>query len=371
MRLSAIYPAAVATAVLAGCAGPPPAAPDPSGQANADMNRVLTALASMNPKPIETLTPDEARQQPTAAMAAIAVQQQTTGSAAPLPVASVQDITVPGAAGPLPARIYNPGTGQHPPLPVIVYFGGGGWVIANNLDTYDASARALATGTTAIVVSVLYRHGPETRFPGAHDDAIAAYRWAVSNAARLGGDPARIALAGESAGGSLALATAIYARDNHWPMPKAELLIYPVAGTGTDTPSAREYRNAKPLNTAMLPWFLRYYGTGNTDALKDPRLDPVETADLHGLPPTTVVLAQIDPLRSGGEMLADKMRSTGDDVAVRVFPGVTHEFFGMGSVVAEAKGAEDYATQHLVAQLGPYVPQAMPQPSRARRPVRR
>lgn len=365
--LRATAAAAVALATLAACQTAPPQ-PDPTGRADADMNRVLTQLAAMNPKPIESLTPAEARLQPTAAMAATRVQQQATGSAAPMPVALVRDIQVPGAAGPLQVRLYNPAPGGGP-LPVILYFGGGGWVIAD-LDTYDASARALATGANAVVVSVFYRRGPENRFPAAHDDAAAAYTWLHANAGSLGGDPRRIALAGESAGGNLAITTAMAARNTGLPRPAAILSVYPVAGTSTNTPSARENAMAKPLNTAMLPWFLQYYTSNTPQELNDPRLNLVETADLRGLPPTTIVLAEIDPLRSGGEMLTEKLRAAGVPVESRTYPGVTHEFFGMGSVVRQAKTAEDFAIQRLRAAFATE-PAAAPAAVNGGAPVRR
>ena len=144
---------------------------------------------------------------------------------------------------------------------MILYFGGG-WGIAD-IDTYDASARALASATGAIVLSVDYSRGPESKCPAAHDDAAATYTWLHAKVAAIGGDPARLALAGESASGNLAIATAIAAHDAGLTLRLAVLSVYPVAGTSTDTPSARENANGKPLNTAMLPWFLRYY-TNNT-----------------------------------------------------------------------------------------------------------
>lgn len=370
--LSFARPALRRTAMAAGVAmlsacQMAPTPPDPTGKANAEMSRVLTALASMNPKPIETLSPAEARLQPTAAQAAMQVQRQLTGSAAPMPVAEVRDNTVPGGAGAIPARVYNPRPGAGP-LPVILYFGGGGWVIAD-IDTYDASARALASGTGAIVLSIGYRRGPETKFPGAHDDAMAAYTWLHANAASIGGDPARLALAGESAGGNLAIATAIAARDARLTRPLAVLSVYPVAGTSADTASARENANAKPLNTAMLPWFLRYYTNGTPQEMNDPRLNLVQTADLRGLPPTTIVLAEIDPLRSGGETLTEKLRAAGVPVEARTYPGVTHEFFGMGAVVSDAKAAEDFAIGQLRSALTQ--PAAMtPEPVRRGRGAR-
>ncbi|RZL96839.1 MAG: alpha/beta hydrolase, partial [Sphingomonas sp.] len=205
------------------------------------------------------------------------------------------------------ARIYKPANAPAggAPLPVIVYYHGGGWVIAD-VNTYDATPRMLSKQLNAIVVSVEYRHAPEFKFPAQHDDAAAAYRWVLQNAASWGGDAAKVATAGESAGGNLAVATAIYARDNNLTAPVHVLAVYPIANSRMDLPSRRDSANAKPLNTAMLGWFGSYYTNSPAD-MQDPRLNLVG-ADLKRLPPTTIVNAQIDPLRSDGETLAEAMR---------------------------------------------------------------
>ena len=226
------------------------------------------------------------------------------------------------------AWVYKPaaakGTG---PLPVIVYYHGGGWVIAD-LKTYDATPRFLSKQLNAIVVSVEYRHAPEAKFPAQHDDANMAYAWVLKNAAAWGGDPMHVALAGESAGGNLAVATAIHARDMGIAMPVAILSVYPIANSDPMTPAKVKYANARPLNGAMLKWF-NYYVFKDMSETKDPRIDLVH-ADLHGLPPVTIVNAELDPLQSDGVTLATALRSAGVSVEQRTFPDVTHEFFGMG-----------------------------------------
>ena len=338
--------AVAATALLAGCQMVP-AAPDPTGRADADMLRVLTAFQASGAKPVYALSVDQARKQPTPGDAATTVAV-SMGMPAKIPVARVTDIQVGGAAGMLPARVYDPRTAGGP-APVILYFHGGGWV-TGTLDTYDASDRALANSTGAIVLSVAYRLGPENRFPAAQDDADASYAWLLRNAGSIGGDPKQIALAGESAGGNLAIDTAIWARDRHLQAPVHQLLIYPVAGTDLTTPSYNETTKAVPLNRAAIVWYVDHFTSGAAD-LKDPRLNVVDAADLRDLPATTIVSAEIDPLRSEGEMLAEKLAAAGVPVAQRTFPGVTHEFFGMGSVVAQAKQAEDFASMRLKASF--------------------
>ena len=311
------------------------------------MRAVLEALVGMGGKPIETLSAQEAREQPTPADAAMQVMRQRGIIQPPLDIADIEDRTVTGDAGPIPIRIYKPdGNG---PFPIVVYYHGGGWVIAD-LDTYDSSARAFAHYANAIVVSADYRHGPEHKFPAAHDDAFKAYQWVVANAQAIGGDPTRIALAGESAGGNLAMNVAVQARNTGTTQPVHEVLVYPVAGTDMNTPSYQENANAKPLNKPMMEWFFRQYLNGPGD-YGDPRID-LATADLRGLPPTTIIGAEIDPLRSEGVTLSQKLEAAGVPVTYQLYDGVTHEFFGMGAVVADALDAEELAGKQLKRAFG-------------------
>ncbi len=346
--------AVAAVLALSACAAPPPAAPDPTGLASADMLLVLTAYHASGARPVAGLTVAQARNQPTIADAAVSVAQQA-GVPAKMIVAEVTDIEIQGAAGPLAARVYNPKT-AHSPAPVILYFHGGGWV-TGTLDTDDASDRALAEETGAIVVSVAYRLAPEARFPAAQDDANASYRWLLENAAGIGADPKRIALAGDSAGGNLAIDTAIWARDSGMPAPLHQLLIYPVVGTDLTTQSYAETANAVPLNRAAVQWYLAHF-TGSAADLRDRRLNVIADADLHGLPPTTIVSAQIDPLRSEGEALGQKLQASGVPVEQRTYPGVTHEFFGMGATVVQARQAEEFAAMRLDASFAAAAPPA-------------
>ena len=327
---------------------PPPHVATMPAKPAPDMQAVLDAMMALGAKPVETLTPLEARLQPSAADAAKAVIRRQGMSTAPDPAVTTQEM--PYGSDPMQyARIYKPAaapTGAA--MPVVVYYHGGGWVIAD-VNTYDATPRLLAKQLNAVVVSVEYRHAPEAKFPAQHEDAAAAYRWVLQNAASWGADPTRVVLAGESAGGNLAIATAIYARDNGLTKPLHILSVYPIANSDMSLPSKQDSANAKPLNTAMLNWFAYYYDNSPADG-QDPRQNLV-AADLHGLPPTTIVNAQIDPLRSDGETLAAAMRKAGDKVEQRTFPGVTHEFFGMGKVVRGAYDAETYAVARVKAAV--------------------
>jgi acetyl esterase len=312
------------------------------------MQAVLDAQLALGLRPIETLAPADARRQPSAADAVKAVLRQQGKPTDPPPGVATTEITFTGPEGALPARVYKPADARGP-LPVIVYYHGGGFVIAD-INVYDATPRALVRETGAIVVSVEYRRAPEFKFPAQQEDAFAAYQWVLANGETFGGDPRKIAVAGESAGGNLAANVAIMARDQNVQAPLHQLLIYPVAVSDMNTPSKQANANAKPLNRAMLMWFYHYTGRTPADA-DDPRLNLV-SANLANLPPTTIVLADIDPLHDDGAMLADALRAAGSSVAVRSFPGVTHEFFGMDAVVTTAAEAQRFAGSRLRAGFG-------------------
>ena len=315
-------------------------------KADADMAAVLTELASLNGKAIETLTPEAARQQPTPADAVMSLLKKRGRDASPealVPGVTSADREIPGAAGPIPARIYTPaGNG---PFPVVVYFHGGGWVIADK-QVYDGGARGLAKQANAVVVSVDYRLAPEAKFPAAWDDALAAYKWAATNAASIKGDGKHMALAGESAGGNLAVSTAVAVKAAGLQAPTHVLAVYPVAQTGSlDTASYRDSATAKPLNKPMIGWFVDKLLAKPADKA-DPRLDLVH-AQLAGLPPVTIINAQIDPLREDGALLEAALKAAGVPVRRKVYAGVTHEFFGMGAVVVKAAEAQKMGGQAL------------------------
>ena len=318
----------------------------PMAELDVDMKHVLDAHAKLAPQPIEKLSPEEARKQPSPADGVRELLKQRSKVLAPEPGVTTRDMTYPAGAGTQPVRLYTP-DGASGPLPVVVYYHGGGFVIAD-LDTYDATPRAIAKGLQAIVASVEYRRAPEARFPAQHEDAIAAYKWVMANASSFGGDPAKVALMGESAGGNLATNVAIAARDQNLKKPAYVVAVYPVAGTDMETRSYKDNASAKPLNKAMMGWFVGHTVRGDADK-SDPRLDLVGKANLRELPPFTIVTAEIDPLRDDGKMLADKLKAAGVAVQYRDYQGVTHEFFGMGNVVAKAKEAQEAAIADLRA----------------------
>ena len=214
------------------------------------MQTVLDALASFGAPAPNTLPAAEARRGPTPADAVKKVLVGKGKGTTPEPVGSVRDLAIPGPAGEIQARCYTPvGDG---PFPVLTYFHGGGWVIAD-LDTYDSSARALANAAECIVVSCHYRQAPEHPYPAAHEDAVAATRWVMAHAAEIGGDSDRVAIAGESAGGNLATTTCLEFIKQGWAVPVHQLLVYPVVDAAFDTPSYVENADAKPLVSGTAP----------------------------------------------------------------------------------------------------------------------
>ena len=308
------------------------------------MQTVIEALDSISPTPLQTLTPQQARMQKGPTDAVMLVMKNFGIATPAMNVDTVgKEIPVSGGAS-IHARIYTPKTGKST-YPVIVYYHGGGWVIAT-IDTYNASAQALAELSNAIVVSVEYRKGPEFKFPTAHKDAFDAYKWAIQNASSFKGDSTKMALVGESAGGNLAINTSIMARDMGIRKPLFQLAVYPIANTDFNSDSYNKYANAKPLNKSLMQWFFIYYLNAPTE-ISDPRISLVN-ANLAGLPPTTIIGAEIDPLQTEGKLLADKLQAAGVSTTYKLYTGVTHEFFGMASVIPEAKAAQALVATQLI-----------------------
>ncbi|QHL89443.1 alpha/beta hydrolase fold domain-containing protein [Nibribacter ruber] len=306
------------------------------------MQTVIEKLASYKAKPIPQLTAPQARTNPTPTTAVMDLMKENN---IPMPPSKVDTLgkMIPVQGGQIHARVYTPKTGRAS-YPVIVYYHGGGWVIAD-LDTYDGSARGLAEQADAIVISVAYRQAPEHKYPTAHNDAFAAYKWALTNVASMKGDAKNVAVVGESAGGNLAAAVSMMARDQKVQMPVHQVLVYPIAGYNTNTASYQKYAQAKPLDKPMMEWFFKQYLNSPADG-KKPWIDLVN-ANLKGLPPTTIVGAEIDPLASEGQALAEKLKAAGVETDYQKYNGVTHEFFGMATVLPEAKSAQAQAAMAL------------------------
>lgn len=308
------------------------------------MLAVIEQLESYGSPPITSLTADQARKLPTPTDAVMDLLKKHNITPEP-PKVNINHRVVPnGTDEGLLVRTYTPRSGSGP-FPVIVYYHGGGWVIAG-LDTYEPSAAALAEKTGAIVMSVAYRQAPEHMFPAAHEDAYAAYKWVRENAAMINGNPEMVATAGESAGGNLAVAVALMARERGMEMPVHILSVYPIADGDVQSPTYDKYANAKPLNRPLMEWFFNKYNP-NWRTETEPLIALIE-ADLTGLPPTTIINAEIDPLRHEGGVLAEKLHMAGvNDVVREVYPGVTHEFFGMAAILEQARNAQNLAASRL------------------------
>ncbi|UAY53090.1 alpha/beta hydrolase [Ferruginibacter albus] len=307
-----------------------------------EMAVVIEKLVSLGGKPIETLSAQEARMQPTPTDAVMGVMKDNRVEIPPA-LCDTMGKDIPVTSGTVHARIYTPKTGKAP-FPVIVYYHGGGWVIADN-NVYSASAQSLCEMTNAIVVSIEYPKGPEHKFPAAHVASFDAYKWIISNATSMNGDSSKVAVVGESAGGNLAANISIMARDNKIKMPVYEVLIYPVANNDMMSESYIKYAEAKPLNKAMMVWFVKNE-LSTTAQSADPRISLVK-ANLSGMPPTLIIGAEIDPLQSEGKLLADKFKAANVDTDYELYNGVTHEFFGMAAIVPQAKEAQELAVKKL------------------------
>ena len=272
----------------------------------------------------------------------------------PPPVSIVEDRQVKGAAGPLRARIYR---NSREKSPTVLFFHGGGWV-AGDLETHDRQARLLVIEAGAVVVSVDYRRPPETRFPGAFEDCFAATRDVVARIAEFGGDQGRVGVAGDSAGGNLATATAIACRDAGIQLA-AQLLAYPVtdvAGSYADPtenarfPSRTENAEGYFLSRAVMEWFAGHY-LGDTKRGTDWRVSPLRAPSLKGLAPAVVCTAWFDPLRDEGKAYADALAAAG--VPTKYYPGfgLIHGFFGLGDASEAARREAHRARADFRAML--------------------
>lgn len=318
---------------------------DPMARLDADMKHVLDRLGDLGARPLENIPPHIARRQPKPVDAINAILDLQRRER-PEDGVDAEDITVDGAEEALAARIYRPQGLLKRLNPMVMYFHGGGFV-TGDLDSHDASARAIARRTGAIVISAAYRLAPEYKFPAAHDDAFAAWRWMTLQAVELGGDPRRLAVAGEDAGGNLAMHVALLSRDHPKIIaPIHQLLIHPIAGGDLSTASYGETLRARPIGLPAMRWRFRHL-LEDASALADPRIDLVARHDLARLAPATIVLAGIDPLRSEGEALAEALEAAGVKTRCWTYDGVTQGFFGLGLVVTKALFAQSDAADAL------------------------
>jgi len=257
-------------------------------------------------------------------------------------VHSVEDLMIDGPAGAIPVRIYRPSAA---PAPVHVHFHGGGWVIGD-LDTHDRDCREICVGADCIVVAVDYRLAPEHIFPAAPEDCYAALCWASANLDSLCALPGAVSVGGDSAGGNLAAAVALMARDRNGPAIAMQLLIYPVTDATMESGSYRDNADGYLLSRTMMSWFWDHY-CPDLALRADPLASPITAEDLAGLPPALVMTAEFDPLRDEGEAYAERLIAAGVEVEVRRFDGLIHGFFSQAGMIEAAREGVDLAVKAL------------------------
>ena len=304
---------------------------------------VLSAMERAQLRPIEAMTPPEARAQ----MEAVAKARNTN----PTQVGGIEERMIPGPGGEIRVRLYRPPRAEEP-LPAIIYFHGGGHVIGS-LDTHDGTARNLCAGTGALLASVDYRMGPEHRFPAAVEDSFAAVQWLHRQAPELGVDPDRIAVAGDSAGANLAAVVALLARDAGGPAIRLQVLVYPIADYNLVGESYEKYaKGYGVLTREAMVWFQRHYLTGLGEA-DDWRASPIKARSLAGVAPALIVTAECDVLHDDGVRYAEALKKAGVPVEYREYAGMIHAFFGMVPMVDGAVQAQKDVIAALKDALAP------------------
>ena len=280
-----------------------------------ESQRLIDLMAAANRPAWNTLSPQAARD---------LYLSLRPGAQGPRPAdVKVMDRTIPGPAGELPVRLYRPASAPADALlPALVYAHGGGWVFGN-LDSHDVLCAQLALEAGIAVFHVDYRLAPEARFPGAFDDVVAALQWVAANGASVGIDPTRLAIGGDSAGGNLAAAVALWARDNGGPKLLMQLLAYPVTDAVARTESYRHFEDGYGLNAVTMEWFFDHY-TPEKANRGDWRVSPLRAASLAGLPPALVVTAGYDPLRDEGRAYAWRLQQEGTQADLVEFGGMLH-----------------------------------------------
>jgi acetyl esterase len=269
------------------------------------------------------------------------------GAQGPRPAeATVVDRAIPGPAGELAVRIYRPASAPHDAkLPCLVYAHGGGWVFGN-LDSHDVLCAQFALEAGIVVFAIDYRLAPEARFPGAFDDVVAGLKWVAANGASVGIDPTRLAIGGDSAGGNLAAAVAIWARDHGGPKLRLQLLAYPVTDAVGRAESYRRYEDGYGLNAATMEWFFDHY-TPDKASRDDWRVSPLRAKTLGGLPPALVITAGYDPLRDEGRAYAHRLHQEGTQADLVEFGGMLHGFLSSPMLLHGARRGTSLAAAAL------------------------
>lgn len=286
--------------------------------------KVVDTITALNLKPISQSTPDEARE---------AMRTRTAGLGPVEDVPAVSDHRVPVTGGEMTVRVYSPA--GHGPHPVLVFYHGGGWVIGD-LYTHDGICRSLVNAAGCAVASVDYRLAPEFKYPTPVEDSYAGLQWVAANGARLGLDPARVAVGGDSAGGNLAAVVALLARDRRGPRLALQVLAYPATSYDFTTASYRENATGYLLTTEDMRWFWRHY-LSREEQGREPNASPLLAKSLADLPPALVITAGCDPLRDEGEAYATRLREAGVSVTITQYPGMFHGFVRMTRILDQSR----------------------------------
>jgi acetyl esterase len=264
------------------------------------------------------------------------------------PLARVEDIRIPGPAGEIPARVYADSVGGAP-LPVVAYFHGGGWV-QGDLETHHGLCARLAKHAGVLVVAIDYRLAPEHKFPAAVDDCLAAYRWLRANGRDLDADTARVAVAGDSAGGNLSAVVSQLAASSGTPVPTCQVLIYPAVDFSLETDSHRELAEGHVIPRDRILWYSGQYLRSEADKT-DLRAAPLRAQTLAGQPPALIVTAGFDPLRDEGKAYGDRLRKEGIDVVYREYPGEIHAFVSLTKAIPQGMAATLEIAEYLRTRL--------------------
>jgi acetyl esterase len=271
------------------------------------------------------------------AMRAAFVRLAAAVDAKDVPTGGIDNRHIPGPLGPVAIRVYSPAASAAGELPGLLYFHGGAWVFCD-LDTHDGLCRILANESGCRIVSVGYRQGPEYKMPAAIDDSYAAATWLAEHAAELAIDPRRLAVGGDSAGGTLAAAVCQLARQHGGPRFLLQVLLCPKTDVDADTHSRRAFANGYFFSRATLDWAIRHACPPGFD-LKDPRVSPLRAGDLSQQPPAEIHTAEFDPLRDEGKAYADRLAAAGVRVRYTCHSGMIHHFYGMAGIIPYARTA--------------------------------
>ncbi|HLK22496.1 MAG TPA: alpha/beta hydrolase [Bryobacteraceae bacterium] len=301
-----------------------------SPKLNPTVRFLLETLEAQGDPPLESYSPVEARK--------VAEEGLKLVGGATEPLRSIENLRIPGPLGEIPIRVYTPETDA--PRPALLYFHGGGWVVCS-LDTHDVVCSAIAHRAGAVVIAVDYRLAPEHKFPAAVIDCYAATQWVAANAQKLGVDPKRISVGGDSAGGNLAAVMSLKSRDENGPAIAHQIMVYPVTDLSSfDTQSYREFGEDHYLTKKEMEWFRGHYLRSMDDA-RNPEASPLLAKDLTRLPPALVITAECDPLCDEGAAYAKRLQEAGVPVTYTCYRGMIHPFFSLSGVLPQAFEALD------------------------------